>query len=792
MLSGWANVRPPKKLKTTSNDNFKIESDVILRDAIARNMLFLPLISGVPDVLKDFKASYISKQNWFDNKMKFDQQTIKDLEFDEVCLRLSKYCKSNKAEQNALRIGSLNGIEEVKSELAILDEIRQIHEADDLSMPHPATDSIDGALKLLDIKNGVLTLDELIRVYTLCLGTQRLISFANAQKHQFPLIHASTEHISEVDSILKLIQSFLNEKNEIRDDATSILLSTRKQLISNQREVNKNFEKVLKKGKKDEVLADTLETFLDEKRLLAVISTFKNNVAGRVVGVSSKGNVSYVEPEANLRLNQHQNQLRSDERTEIYRILAELTDKLRHRKSDLLAFQRLLVRFDLFNAKVLFASTYDGILPKVKEELSFEWMDAKHPLLLLTNRDQKSTTIGQDISLDEQNRFLVISGPNAGGKSITLKTVGLVQMMFQSGLFVPLALNSSCCWFENILSDIGDNQSIQDQLSTYSYRLKRMEFFLRNTDSRTLLLLDEFGSGSDPELGGALAEVFYEKLYEKNGFAVITTHYANIKILTASLNDALNACMLFDTEKLIPLYKLSIGQPGSSFTFEVATLNGISKELISEAKEKVSSSKLDLDELTVELQKEKSDLKELNERTTKSTIESEASKKKYDSRLISLTDKAEKQAAFFEQQNKYVNTGKKIFDLIKKHENQDTNKALNESVKRLVAQEKSKILVLKKAKKDANKKKKINEATKVKEALLMDQELSAPDLPKLKKGSRPEKKESIRVVQKGFKVGDIATLKSSSQKGTIKEIKGKKVVVLIGNFTITTKLVDIE
>jgi len=725
--------------------------------------------------------------------VKFDKQTIKDLEFDEICVRLSKYCKSNKAQQNALSIKSLNSLDEVKAELNLLDEIKQIHESDDLSMPHPASDSIDGALKLLDIKNGVLTLDELLRVYTLCLGTQKLIAFTYNQRQQFPLIHQATEHISEVESILKLIQSVLNDKSQIKDDATPLLANLRKQMVSNKREINKNFDKALKKGKKDEVLADTFETFLDDKRLLAVISTFKNNVAGKVVGVSSKGNVSYVEPEVNIRLNQHQAQLRAEERSEIYRILSDLSDKLRHRRRDLEAFQRLLVRFDLFNAKVIFGQTYSGIIPKIKIALSFEWFDAKHPLLYLSNLELEEKTIGQDIEMNSGSRFLVISGPNAGGKSITLKTVGLVQMMFQSGLFVPLGLNSSCCWFENILSDIGDNQSIQDQLSTYSYRLKRMEFFLRNADVNTLLLLDEFGSGSDPELGGALAEVFYEKLYAKKSFAVITTHYANIKILTASLDGAVNACMLFDTQKLIPLYKLSIGQPGSSFTFEVAKLNGISADLIEDAKSKVSESKLELDDLTVELQKEKSDLKELNEKNTKSSLAADLSKQKYDAKLLTLTQKAERQAAFFEQQNKFVNAGKRIFELIKKYEKHETNKALNESVKRYVAQEKSKILVLKKAKKDAAKKRKIKEQSKINDALLMDKHLKAPDLPKLGKGQQKSEKINTEVkVVKNFKVGDIAMLKSTNQRGTIKEIKGNKVVVLVGNFVITTKLSEIE
>ena len=636
--------------------------------------------------------------------MNFEAQSIADLEFDTLCGLLANYCKSKKAKKNATHIKKLSDNEAAKREFAILDEIQRIHYSEDLSMPHPATDSIDGALKLLHINNGVLTLDELLRVYTLCLGTQRLIKFAQQNKTAFPLVFKACEHISEVDSILNLIQSILNERSEIKDDATPILAQIRKQYTSNHREINKNFEKALKRCRKDDVLDDITETFLDEKRLLAVKSGYVKQVDGKQVSASSKGHIIYMEPANNVRLNQHQAQLRNEEKAEIFKILAELTDRLRSRKKDLEAFQRLLVRFDLYNAKVLFAKSYEGIIPKIADKKEFEWFNARHPLLYLEHQATGDKTIGQDLLLSPEQRFLVISGPNAGGKSITLKTVGLVQMMFQSGLLVPLALNSSCCWFDEVLSDIGDNQSIQDQLSTYSYRLKRMRYFLDSVDENTLLLLDEFGSGSDPELGGALAEVFFEQLYQKKCFAVITTHYANIKITTSELKEAINACMLFDTEKLNPLYRLSVGQPGSSFTFEVATLNGIEQSLVNEAKSKVSESKLNIDELTASLQKEKSELKKLTADLNRKSVAANKTQNEYAQKLEKLQQKAEQQAAYLDQQAKYFSVGKRIFDYIKKYDKQETNKALNEAVKRLVGKEKSKIAALRKAQEDAKKK----------------------------------------------------------------------------------------
>jgi DNA mismatch repair protein MutS2 len=535
-------------------------------------------------------------------------------------------------------------------------------------------------------------------------------------------------------------------------------------------------------------LDDIGETFLDEKRLLAVQSGQVKQVDGKQVGASSKGHIIYVEPATNVRLNQHQAQLRNEEKAEIFKILADLTDQLRSRKKDLEAFQRLLVRFDLYNAKVLFAKSYAGIIPKITDNKEFEWFNARHPLLYLEHQSTQEKTIGQDLYLSPKQRFLVISGPNAGGKSITLKTVGLVQMMFQSGLLVPLDLNSSCCWFDEVLSDIGDNQSIQDQLSTYSYRLKRMKYFLDSVNENTLLLLDEFGSGSDPELGGALAEVFFEQLYQKKCFAVITTHYANIKIITSELEEAINACMLFDTEKLNPLYRLSVGQPGSSFTFEVAALNGIDPQLVEAAKGKVSQSKLTIDELTAALQKEKSELKKLTAELQRKSIAANKTQNEYSEKLEKLQQKAEQQSAYLEQQAKYFSVGKRVFDYIKKYEKQETNKALNEAVKRLVGKEKSKITALKKAQADAKKKKEI------KAALLMEQEIKAPDLPKSKQKKGKEKQNVIvePKKQKVFKVGDFAQLKSTGQRGTITDISGNKATLEVGNFLITTKLSELS
>ncbi|NOQ75324.1 MAG: DNA mismatch repair protein MutS [Crocinitomix sp.] len=713
--------------------------------------------------------------------MNFDQQSSKDLEFDVVCELLSTFCKSQKAKANAMRLSFFDQPELLNKELDLLVEIQTIHNDERLSFPHPNAEDIDTALNILRIENGVLILSELIKVYSLCQGTKLLIDFARNQQEDYPIIYAACEHITGIKDVLKIITEILDTKKlNIKDDATPRLQTIRRRLKANKSEINKNFEKALRRCKQDELLGDSEESFLENRRLLAVLSQYKKRVPGKIYGVSAKGTYTYIEPQESVLLNKEQEQLRMDESNEIFMILEKVTLNLRAEKNHLKAFQRLLIRFDLLSAKVLFAKTYNGIRPGLNKTKRMHWKNATHPLLYLKNQIDGISTIGQEMELSEESRFLVISGPNAGGKSITLKTVGLLQMMFQCGLFLSMDEDSNCAWFNQIFSDIGDNQSIENQLSTYSYRLNRMNFFLENANSETLLLLDEFGSGSDPELGGAIAEVFYTELYEKDCYAVITTHYTNIKILTSSLAAATNACMLFDTKKLEPLFQLSIGQPGSSFTFEVAQHNGIPLDLIEKAKAKVSDNKLQVDALTVSLQKEKSKFKKINSEQYKSQNEAKKALREYEAKLEKLQDKSDRINLYIEQQNKFVTIGKKFYEILGKFKHHKTNKATMEALKKLASIEKSKIL----------------EAEK---PVVLAKNLKNPDLPDQTKKKAPtaeeiataQKKEAERL-KKALKIGEKIKLKNQNTLGTLLEVNGKKLTVQLGNFIVKTTVAEVE
>jgi DNA mismatch repair protein MutS2 len=713
--------------------------------------------------------------------MKLDQQSGKDLEFGVVCELLSSYCKSKKARENALKLGSFSSPELLNQEFDLLEEIQEIYLDERLSFPHPNAEDIDTALNILRIENGVLILNELLKVYSLCQGTKLLIDFARNQQDEYPLVFAACEHITGIKDVLAIITEILDTKKlDIKDDATSLLLTIRKKQKANRSEINKNFEKALRRCRQEELLGETEESFLDNRRLLTVLSQYKKRVPGRICGVSAKGNYTYIEPQESFELNKEQERLRIEESNEIFAILEKVTFRLRAEKKQLKAFQNLLVKFDLLNAKVLFGQSYNGSRPALNKERKMHWKNAKHPLLFLKNEAVNKATIGQEIEMNESSRFLVISGPNAGGKSITLKTVGILQLMFQSGLFLSMEKDSSCCWFEQVLSDIGDNQSIENQLSTYSYRLNRMNYFLANSNSNTLLLLDEFGSGTDPELGGALAEVFYMELYEKNCFAVITTHYTNIKILTSTLESATNACMLFDTKKLAPLFTLSIGQPGSSFTFEVAQHNGIPNELIEMAKTKVSKQKLQVDALSVSLQKEKSKFKKINTEQYRSQHKAMKSMREYDEKLEKLQAKSERISQFIEQQNKFVTIGKKFYEILGKFKHHKTEKATMEALKKLASIERIKLKEKKKP-------------------VVLDKSLSATELPKsspakvkTKASLEEDKQLEAKKLKELLVIGNKIKLKNQKTLGTLLEIEGKKLTVQLGNFIIKTSVGEVE
>ena len=624
----------------------------------------------------------------------FDQQTLNDLEFSTIQEWLVANSIGPTARKRLEILTPSNHFPSIEIELNKVNELVQIRHNGE-TFPALDFEELTTELRMLPIKNAVLTLEGYIRIIRASELVNALVYFFDKRATDFPLLFRLVESAYFTTEIIDAIEKVFDKTGNVKDDASKLLSEIRQSIKVIRNQINKNFDKEIRKLTKENVLGDTREAFVNDRRVLTIVSTYKRKVPGTVVGSSKTGSLTFIEPQVNIQLNNELELLLDDERKEIFRILQALTREIALFTPLIEAYQSILIELDFVNAKARLALEINGVLPGITSETYVELIDAFHPILWKNNKELGKKTFSQYIHMDKFSRMLVISGPNAGGKSITLKTIGLLQLMLQAGLLVPVNPNSKMCFFQQILTDIGDNQSIENELSTYSYRLKRMQHFLTVSNKRTLLLLDEFGTGSDPDLGGALAEVFFEELYNRRSFGVITTHYSTIKLKADQLKNAINGCMLFNTETLEPLYKFSIGQPGSSFTFEVAQINGIPLTLIEDAKTRLDERKVKMDKLLSELQREKTYLERLNNEHIEAQTMAQAAKNDFLEKKARYDEKLKTQQATIERDNKYLNAGKKMISFIDrftvKSRKKDVNKPLIDEVTKYISVEKSKI-----------------------------------------------------------------------------------------------------
>lgn len=691
-----------------------------------------------------------------------DDQSIQDLEFDAIKLILHDYCHSGTARLKAVDLHPHSNFKQLKKELGLTKEFHRI-KTESFSVPRLEFNELESQLDLLKMPGSMLSIQAVIDVRSASILVNDYLKFLKDNPEEFPLISTLLERVYYTKEIVDSIDVIVDDKGEIKDSASPELEEIRQRISAVRKQISRNFNRILKEYKGKGWLAETNEAFLNDRRVLSVISSYKRQVRGKILGTSKTGGWTYIEPEVNTELTFEFEQLQDDEGLEICRILTELSAKLRKHLELISGYQFCLVELDFLNAKARVAIELDADLPGLTEETTIELIEAYHPLLLLTNKRLGIKTLPQRIEMDKFSRMLVISGPNAGGKSITLKTVGLLQLMFQSALLVPVNPASKMCVFQYILTDIGDNQSIENQLSTYSYRLQRMKHFLDVSNKKTLLLLDEFGTGSDPDLGGALAEVFFEKLYAKKAFGVITTHYANIKNKAALLQNAINGCMLFDQESLEPLFKLSIGQPGSSFTFEVAEINGIDKEILELAKSKLDGRKVNFDSMISELQKEKGKVERINQEFLKAEQKAKASEREFDNKRKKYENKVATQHEMIEKNNQFLGKGKKLNQFIKQFNSGGGNRPLMDEIRKYLAVEKTKL-------DDATKKTHLKEKTKA------------------KKQKRNQLKNNIESITLGCTV----KLTNGREKGTVMELNNGTATVAFGVFKTKVEVSKLE
>ena len=709
------------------------------------------------------------------------KKTLEDLEFFTVTGQLADFAITPLGKIACQKIAPLSNQPKLLKELHCVNEFLASFENDN-RIPNHGFEDLSPAFKLLKIENSVLEISSFRNIASASDTINTLLLFLKKFKTYYPFLFAWGESI-EVNKEIKLeVDNIIDRFGEIRDNASDTLYTLRKQIQSFKGKISQSFNKALSHFQELDYLDDIRESVMENKRVLAVKAMHRRKVKGGILGSSKTGSIVYIEPEATLNLTRELQNLIFEETEEIKKILSQLTDYFRPYLDLIKTYQQYLIEMDSFYARARYAKEINALLPLFTEKQELWLKDAYHPLLYRSHQLEDKKTYPQEIQLNKESRIVVISGPNAGGKSITLKTVGLLQLMIQSGLLIPVHEKSRVCWFDSILTDIGDNQSIENHLSTYSYRLKNMKGFLKKCDEKTLFLIDEFGTGSDPELGGALAEVILEDFYSRKSFGLITTHYSNLKLLADEQPAMVNANMQFDDRTLEPVFKLILGEAGSSFTFEVAQKNGIPFNLINRAKKKIERGKIRFDATIAKLQKQRYQMAKTDKslREKENTFESESDRlkqlnQKLKTKLVSYQE-------LFDHNQRMIVLGNKLNDLAELFFQNNKKRPMIAEILRLVESENSK-----RKRKSSAQTKKDNTVKKSLEKEVIKELVTIRREKKVKR-EIPHRSKSIVV----FKVGDKVRLLDGKSVGSIDAIEKKKAIVNYGIFTTQVNVDQLE
>ncbi|MDA9551621.1 DNA mismatch repair protein MutS [Flavobacteriaceae bacterium] len=709
-------------------------------------------------------------------------KTLKDLEFSTVLNQVSDYCITQLGKEKVLEIKPYQDKKTLLLGLRLTDEYLSSF-INNNRIPNHGFDTISKELKLLQIENTYLETSSLQKIVAISLTSNDLLKFFEKFDEYYPNLRLFTSHIEITSQLVNNIDEIVDRFGDVKDHASLLLSEIRRSINKIKGKINSSFTSALNNYHRLDYLDDIRESVVDNKRVLAVKAMYRRKVKGAIMGGSKTGSIIYIEPEVTLKYSRELNNLQYEEGEEVVRILKNITNIIRTYEPLLQSYQSLLTTIDVISAKAKYAKSMSACLPELVEDQSMYLRDAFHPLLYLTNLENKKKTFPQTISLSLEHRIVVISGPNAGGKSITLKTVGLLQLMLQSGMLIPVHEGSKVCLFSKILTDIGDNQSIENHLSTYSYRLKQMNYFLKRCDKNTLFLIDEFGTGSDPELGGALAETFLEVFYDRKAFGIITTHYSNLKLLANEKQFMINANMLFDEHSLEPKYRLALGQAGSSFTFEVAQKNGIPFNLINKSKKKIERSKVRFDATIAKLQKERSKLEKTGQSLKLNEKKKIAEADKLEAINLKIKKKLESYQELYDSNQRLIYLGQKVNDLSEKYFNNKRKRELMSELFKLVQIENSKRVKLTQKERQA---KKVKEKKFEKE---ITQKVNI--IRKNKKAA----KQSLKVLPKPkptLKVGDRVRIEDGRAIGSIDKIEKNKAIVNYGAFTTNINLNRLE
>lgn len=541
----------------------------------------------------------------------YPESAFVQLEFNKVRELLIEHCQTEYARNRAQNLRIHTRKEFIDTELRQTHEYRQL-ELHGVYFPNDYILNLSRELKLLSIPGAVLTAEQFQQLRKLAESIQKIFRWFDAErKTAYPALLKVVGDTYYEKVIMEMIDQVLDEQGQVKDTASEDLRDIRMSLYRKRNEVRRMFEKIVSKLNKQGYLAEIEESFMNGRRVIAVLAEQKRVVKGILHGESDSRKTAFVEPEETIELNNAVYELEAREQREVYRILKELTASLAMYAGLLTAWHTAVGDYDFIRGKARLAADTRGEFPVVSDKAEVHLVEAYHPLLYLYNQRSGKPTIPVSVTLDDAQRILVISGPNAGGKTVTLKTVGLLQMMVQSGLLVPVHPSSRFGIFKQLMIHIGDTQSLEFELSTYSSHLLHMKYFMENANGRSLFFIDELGSGSDPNLGGAFAEVILQELARRHSIGIVTTHYLNLKVMAGKTPGIINGAMAFDEKNLQPQYRLIVGKPGSSYTFSIAERIGLDRSMIDRARQLVDNDQYRLDKL---LNRTEQDLRELQKK----------------------------------------------------------------------------------------------------------------------------------------------------------------------------------
>ena len=527
------------------------------------------------------------------------------IEFDEIRTLLKGHCISRLGTERVDEMHFLTDADQIRFLLAQVDEVRQILETD---LQLPGEDFFDMRLPIKRIRVEGVYLEE-SEMWELKRSLDTLhawLSVIRADESPYQNLSRLSDGVFSFHSVTKQIETILDKYGHVKDTASTELMRIRRELSRTEGSVSRTLNSILDSAKREGLIEHSvMPTIRDGRLVIPVAPALKRRIRGIVHGESATGKTIFVEPSAVVEANNNLRELEAEEKREIIRIMQAFTDSIRPNVPEFLRAYDFLADVELALAKYRLASQLGAIVPEVKQYPLIDWTLARHPLLELKLRRYGKKVVPLDITLTPKDRILIISGPNAGGKSVCLKTVGLLQYMLQCGLPIPLGEHSRTGIFNEIFIDIGDEQSIADDLSTYSSHLLNMKQMMKECTSRTLLLIDEFGGGTEPTIGGALAEAMLEKFVERESYGVITTHYQNLKHFADSHEGVINGSMLYDRQQMQALFRLEIGHPGSSFAIEIARKIGIPEDVIAEASAIVGKDYVNADKYLLDIVRDK-------------------------------------------------------------------------------------------------------------------------------------------------------------------------------------------